>query len=695
MVDHENCVKKAKELVAKMSLKEMCSQLLYDSPAISRLNIPAYNWWNEALHGAARSGTATVFPQAIGLAAMFDPSFLKCIGSIVADEQRAKYNAYSSKGDRGIYKGLTVWSPNVNIFRDPRWGRGQETYGEDPYLSSVLATAYIKGLQGDGCVLKTAACVKHFAAHSGPEPERHHFNAEVSCKDLEETYFPAFKAAIEKADVNAVMGAYSMLNGQPCCGTSLIESLIREKWGFKGMFISDCWAIRDFHEQHKITKTPEESAALAINCGCDLNCGCTYNFLEKAVQKGLISKQTVKKACERVFTTRFELGLFDGKNKYDDIDFSVIFSKEHENASLSASRKSIVLLKNDGLLPLSLEKRPKIGIIGPNADSIASLHGNYHGTSARYCTILEGFRSILGDEYVYYSQGCALIKDKVERLALEDDRIAEAVTVAELSDAVVLCLGLDETVEGEMHDDGNGGIAGDKKDLFLPKPQRKLLDSVAKVGKPIILVLLSGGALDPAVDTYPQVKALLQAWYPGEFGGKALCETVFGLNNPSGKLPVTFYKGDTVLPDYDSYSMKGRTYRYFEGTPLYPFAFGLSYTRFEYSCASYFDKSVSFMLSNKGGMDGEEISFCFIGCSDHDAPLNPRLCGFTRTYLEVGESKWVTIKLDEDLFTLVNDKGERYERKGEWELFVGGHQKDALSCSLAKTDVAMIKINKE
>ncbi len=670
----ENARKRAEALVSSMTTNEMMSSLLYDAPAISRLGVPAYNWWNEGLHGAARSGTATVFPQAIGLAAMFDVPFMEEIGTIVSTEQRAKYNACSSQGDRGIYKGLTVWSPNINIFRDPRWGRGQETYGEDPYLTGECGTAFVKGLQGNGSVLRTASTIKHFAAHSGPEAERHHFNAVVSPRDLEETYFPAFRRIIRDAGADGIMGAYSCLNGEPCCATSLMEEKVRKEWGFDGIFISDCWALRDIHEQHHVTSSPEESAALALKAGCSVNCGCTYRYLERALSKGLITKEDVRKAAVRAFTTLFELGLFDGRTEYDDISLSVIESEKHRNASLKASLNSLVLLENrEGFLPLK-STDIKIAVIGPESDSRRALWANYHGTSSRYVTVLEGVRHYVKDGNVFYSEGSSINKDSVERLAGANDRVTEAVAVAGLSDVVVLCLGLDETVEGEMHDDGNGGIAGDRESLRLPQCQRLLLEKLDEAGKPIVLVLMSGGGLNPETEGKKNVKAVIQAWYPGEYGGEAIARTIFGLSNPGGKLPVTFYRSTDDLPPYSDYSMKGRTYRYFTGEVLYPFGYGLSYTTYGYSNAEYRDGFVEVDVENTGCLSGDEISFVFVHTEHRDCPPNPSLQGFTRTHLECGEKKRVRIKLSPEAFTLVDDEGHRYEGKGLWTLYVGGRR---------------------
>jgi beta-glucosidase len=665
--------KRAIDLVKRMSVEEMCGQLLFDAPSIPRLHIPSYNWWNEGLHGAARSGTATVFPQAIGLAAMFDAPRMREIGDIIAIEQRAKYHAFSAQGDRGIYKGLTVWSPNINIFRDPRWGRGQETYGEDPMLTSTLAVQFVKGLQGDGSVLKTAACAKHFVAHSGPEAERHHFNATVSPKDLEETYLPAFKAVVTEANVNGIMGAYNRINGEPCCAAGLIATKLRKDWGFDGLFISDCWALRDIHEQHHYSKNPTESAALALRGGCDLNCGCTYAYLLEAYHKGLVKKEDIFEACVRAMTTRFELGLFDDDDPYRHIPFSEVDSPEHADAALEAARRSIVLLKNsDGFLPL--EGMGTIGVIGPNADSRIALVGNYHGTPSREVTFLEGIRSAFSGRVVY-SEGSSLTKDRVERLSESGDRLSEAVAVANMSDCIILCLGLDERVEGEMHDDGNGGIAGDKSDLRLPLAQRKLLASVAGTGKPIVVVLASGGAIDPESDGYPNVKAIFQVWYPGQAGGTALADILFGKVSPSGKLPITFYRADTTLPPFEDYSMKDRTYRYYSGTPLYPFGFGLSYTTFSFDAFHVEwqkgEAVVTAMVENTGNRDGEEVFFVTLQTDREGMPLHPFLAGFTRVALVAGERKGISIVVPYSRFSVVDGNGKRTTAQGKWKLFLG------------------------
>ena len=577
-MNREEAQQRARALVAKMTVEEKASQLKFDAEAIPRLGIPAYNWWNEALHGVARAGTATVFPQAIGLAAAFDAEMMKEIGSVIATEGRAKYNENQKYGDRDIYKGLTFWAPNVNIFRDPRWGRGHETYGEDPYLTSRLAVPFIQGLQSDGEYMKTAACAKHFAVHSGPEAKRHFFNAEASKKDMEETYLPAFEACVKEGKVEAVMGAYNRTNGEPCCASEeLMNHYLRGKWKFQGHYVSDCWAIRDFHENHKVTDRPEESVKKALEAGCDLNCGCTYEKILNAYREGIIDEKYITESCVRLFTTRFLLGMFN-ETEYDKISYLEVESKEHLELAEQAATESMVLLKNDGILPLKKEEIHTIGIIGPNANSRNSLIGNYHGTSSEYVTVLEGMKQAAGDQIrVLYSEGCHLWKDTIEHLAApgQPDRLAEAQAVAEYSDVVLLVVGLDETLEGEEGDTGNSDASGDKKDLEFPEPQKKLMDQILECKKPVILVNMTGSAMNLSV-AEEKAAAIIQAWYPGARGGKAVSDVIFGEKSPSGKLPVTFYKDTSDIPDFEDYSMKNRTYRYYTGEPLYPFGYGLT-----------------------------------------------------------------------------------------------------------------------
>ncbi len=657
MRNREEAAAQAKKLVSQMTLEEKASQLKYDAPAIPRLGIPAYNWWNEALHGVARAGTATVFPQAIGLAAMFDEDLQEEIASVVSDEARAKYNGQSRFGDRDIYKGLTVWSPNINIFRDPRWGRGHETYGEDPYLTSRLGIRYIEGLQGHGKYLKTAACSKHFAVHSGPEALRHQFDAKANPKDMTETYLAAFEATVKEADVESVMGAYNRVNGEPACGSrTLLKDTLRDKWGFRGHVVSDCWAIRDFHVNHKVTATAPESAALAIRNGCDLNCGNTYLHLMQAYQEGLVTEEQITTACERLFTTRYLLGLFADDCEYDHIPVTDNDTDTHDALALKAAENSMVLLENDGTLPLCADKIRTIAVIGPNADSIPALEGNYNGTSSRYVTFLEGIRSFCNARgiRVLYSLGSHLFKDRTSGLSKPDDRLAEAAMYAEEADATIACVGLDATLEGEEGDTGNEYFSGDKKDLLIPESQRRLMDILRRHSRKLITVIAAGSALNVSGGN-----AKVLAWYPGQAGGKALAELLFGEKNPSGHLPVTFYNDVDDLPPFEDYSMENRTYRYFIGKPLYPFGHGLSYTSWSLSDPSLENDRIRVNVHNTGNMDGDAVVQVYAETDSPYAPVHPRLCGFCRLPVKAGETVPAVIRLDPLVRTVVDPEGNR------------------------------------
>lgn len=690
----------AADLVSQMTLEEKASQLRYDAPAIKHLGVPAYNWWNEALHGIARGGTATSFPQAIGLAAMFDDQLLKKIADVIATEGRAKYHAYILEEDRDIYKGLTFWSPNVNIFRDPRWGRGHETYGEDPYLTSRLGVAFIQGLQGDGEYLKTAACAKHFAVHSGPEAVRHEFDAVVSKKDLWETYLPAFEACIKEADVESVMGAYNRTNGEPCCGSyTLLRNILREKWGFEGHVVSDCWAIKDFHMNHLVTATAAESAALALKAGCDLNCGYTYLNLLKAHQLGMVTEAEITRAAERLFTTRFMLGMFT-KTEYDTIPYEVVESKEHLELAEEAARKSTVLLKNNGILPLQKEKISTIGVIGPNADSRLALKGNYYGTPSEYITLLDGIRREAGESIrILYSEGCHLYKNKVEALAYDKDRFSEAKIVAKHSDLIILCLGLDETIEGEEPDEGNHVGSGDKDGLVLPGNQQELLELMLSLGKPVILCMAAGSAVDLNIAD-SQADAILQVWYPGARGGKAVAELLFGKYSPSGKLPVTFYRTLEGLPEFEDYSMEGRTYRYLEQEPLYPFGYGLTYSDARVTKASFSetpDKNEDIKLEvevvNLGDCEIDEVVQVYM--KDHQsqwAVKNVSLCGFQRVELAAKETKTVLITIANKALMVIDEEGISRIDSNHFTLFAGVSGPDNRSVELVQHKPIMLDL---
>lgn len=679
---------RAEDLVSRMTLEEKASQLRYDAPGIERLGIPRYNWWNEALHGVARAGTATVFPQAIGLAAMFDDEFLQDIADTISTEARAKYNAYSSKDDRDIYKGLTMWSPNINIFRDPRWGRGHETYGEDPYLTTRLGVAFVKGLQGEGEVMKTAACAKHFAVHSGPEGLRHEFDAVATKKDMYETYLPAFEACVKEAGVESVMGAYNRTNGEPCNGSkTLLNDILREKWGFSGHVVSDCWAIKDFHVNHKVTKTATESVAMAIKNGCDLNCGNMYLNLLLAHQEGLVTDENITRSAVRMFTTRMKLGLFDDDCEYDSIPYEVNDCKEHNQKALEAARKSVVMLKNNGILPLDKKSLKSIAVIGPNADSQIAMYGNYNGTASRMITMLEGVHEAVGDDVrVYYSEGCHLFKDRAENLALPDDRIAEAVSVAEHADVTLLCVGLDSLIEGEEGDEGNAYAGGDKATLDLPGRQQKLVEAVVATGKPVIMVLFAGSAMAVGY-AEENCAAVLDAWYPGAWGGRAVADILFGKVSPSGKLPVTFYKSTDDLPDFTDYSMANRTYRYYKGETLYPFGYGLTYSATELSDlqapesgVAGADIDLSVKISNTGQMECEQVVQCYIkDMQSKFAVENYSLSAFKRVKLAAGETQQVKLTIPAYMLDAVNDEGERVLDSSQFKIWVGTSQPDKRS----------------
>lgn len=689
----EEAEKRARELVERMTLEERASQLRYNAPAIQRLGIPEYNWWNEGLHGVARGGVATSFPQAIGLAATFDQDLLKRVGDVVSTEARAKYNEYSKHNDRDIYKGLTLWSPNVNIFRDPRWGRGHETYGEDPYLTSRLGVAFVQGVQGEEDYLKAAACAKHYAAHSGPEDERHSFNSIVSKKDLYETYLPAFKALVKEAGVEAVMGAYNRVNGEPCCGSkTLIGDILRGEWEFKGHFVSDCWAIKDFHEHHGVTSTAVESAALALKSGCDLNCGAIYLYIIKAYQDGLVTEEEITAATIRLFTTRFMLGMFED-TEYDTIPFETVECKEHLELADTATRESLVLLKNKGVLPINKKEIKTIGVIGPNANNRTALIGNYHGTSSEYITILEGIQREAGDDVrILYSEGSHLYKDRTEGLANENDRISEAMIVAEHSDIVILCLGLDASLEGEEGDASNSDAAGDKKDLQLPNAQIALMEAVAKVGKPVILCLSAGSAIDLSF-AEEHFDGILLTWYPGARGGRQIAKAIFGETSPSGKLPITFYKSITELPEFSDYSMRGRTYRYMTGEALYPFGYGLSYGNCVLKKAEYVDGRIVAEVMNIGDYDTQEVLQVYIKNLESKYEVtNHRLCAFQRISLSRGETTVVELLIQTESFLVVNEDGKYVMDGNKFRLYVGFGQPDRRTEQLTKKKCEVIDV---
>lgn len=696
--------RRAEELVAQMTLEEKVMQTVHQSPAIERLGIKAYNWWNEALHGVARAGTATVFPQAVGMAAAFDEELMEQVGDAVSTEARAKFAMQQEGDDEDIYKGLTFWAPNVNIFRDPRWGRGHETFGEDPYLTSRLGVRYIMGLQGhDEQYLKTAACAKHFAVHSGPEDVRHSFDARVSEQDLRETYLPAFQACVQEAGVETVMGAYNRTNGEPCCGSRhLLIDILRREWGFDGHVTSDCWAIKDFHEHHGVTATPVESVSLAMNNGCDLNCGSLFLYLKQAVEEGLVDEKRLDEAVVNLFTSRMKLGVFDekGTNPYDRIPYTVVDSPEMRRLNEQVAERCVVLLKNDDhILPLQKDKLHTIGVIGPNADNRRALVGNYEGTASRYVTVLEGIQDYVGDEVrVLYSEGCHLYKDRTSGLAQENDRASEVRGVCRESDVVIAVMGLDASLEGEEGDTGNEYGSGDKPNLNLPGLQQDILKIAKESGKPVILVLLTGSAMAVTWED-ENLDAIVQGWYPGAQGGTAIARILFGDANPEGKLPVTFYRTAEELPAFEDYSMKGRTYRYMKQKALYPFGYGLSYTEYTYQDATLVSDDIrgekgvilQAKVTNAGAMDGIETVQVYVGLEREDAP-NPQLKKIVKLPLRAGETKEIEAALPREAFMLYDENGERVLYPGTYHIYVGGSQPDARSRELTKKEVCHFQI---
>ncbi|PWT87348.1 MAG: glucan 1,4-alpha-glucosidase [Blastocatellia bacterium] len=812
--------KRVDDLISRMTLEEKVSQMMNVAPAIPRLQIPDYDWWNEALHGVAISGVATVFPQAIGLGATFDPPLINRVATVISEEARAKYHEAQRQGNHNRFYGLTFWSPNINIFRDPRWGRGQETYGEDPYLTSRLGVAFVKGLQGDDPkYLKVVSTPKHYAVHSGPEPLRHRFDAAAVERDLRETYLPAFRATITEARAASVMCAYNRTNGEPCCAnTHLLGDILRGEWGFDGYVVSDCGAIDDIYQRHHFVKTAEEASALAVKRGTDLECGDTYKALVNAVKQGLIAESEIDQAVKRLFEARFRLGMFDPPEivPYTKIPFSANDSAEHRQLALEAARESIVLLKNENnTLPLRRDLK-SIAVIGPNADEVNVLLGNYNGQPSRATTPLAGIRlRVSPNTKVLHALGTTLtevsavpvpasalhgglaaeyfsnrnlegepalkridpdvnfdwgmsnpapglpadnfsvrwtgkltpaisgkyrfgaIADDGARVYLDNKLIAEdwtehapttitgevtleagktydvkmeyyesrigavarlvwqppvvnsgspyaeAVSIAKQADTVVLVLGLSSQLEGEeMNVREQGFLGGDRTDIKLPARQQGLLEAVAATGKPIVLVLLSGSAV--AVNwADANVGAIVQAWYPGEEGGAAIADVLFGNYNPAGRLPVTFYKSVDQLPPFETYAMDGRTYRFFKGQPLYPFGHGLSYTRFKYSdfkvssarVAPTATVTVSATVENAGQREGDEVVQLYVTDVEASVRVPIRsLAGVERVHLKPGERRVVSFTLNPHQLAVITNEGRSVVEPGEFKVTIGGKQ---------------------
>lgn len=685
---------RVEDLISKLNVVEKASQMLHGAPAITRLGIPAYNWWNECLHGVARAGVATVFPQAIGLAAMWNAKRLHEIATVISDEARAKHHEFARQGDHGIYKGLTFWTPNINIFRDPRWGRGHETYGECPFLTARLGVALCKGMQGDDPkYLKIVATPKHFAVHSGPEGLRHSFDAVVSAKDLRETYLPAFHACITEAKAHSIMGAYNRTNGEVCCGSpTLLVKILREEWKFDGYVVSDCWAVRDFHEFHKVTSNWEESAALAVKTGCDLNCGCTFEHLPEAVGQGLLSEADLDRSVRRLFRARMLLGMFDPPEmvRYASIPYERNDCEEHHELARQAARESIVLLKNqNNLLPLS----PNVGsiaVIGPNAASDSVLVANYFGIPSKPVTPLEGIRAAVSPQTkVLYTDGCKLTGTATDGLDRAGN-LSEALSVAKRADVVVLCLGLSAEIEGEQGDVSNSEAAGDKIDLNLTGLQQRMMEEIVALGKPTVLVLLAGSAMSIGW-AQDHVGAIIDAWYPGAEGGAAIADVLFGKYSPAGRLPITFPKSIADVPTFTDYSMQGRTYRYLEKEPLYPFGYGLSFSKFEYRelrlSANRIEAGQNIELSvavkNVGHCDADEVVQLYVRDLEASCRIpHHELRGFERISLHPGETQRVTFSLNARDLSLIDEDGQRVLEPGRFRLYLGGNQPDARSIAL-------------
>lgn len=665
------------DLIQRMTLEEKAGQLMYGAPAIERLEVPAYNWWNECLHGVARNGRATIFPQAIGMAATFDTDLMQQIGDAISTEARAKYNISIANGYRGRYQGLTFWTPNVNLFRDPRWGRGQETYGEDPFLTSRIGVAFVKGLQGDHPkYLKSAAMAKHYAVHSGPEGLRHEFDAKVNQKDLWETYLPAFEALVKEAKVEGVMGAYNRTNGEPCCAHPyLMQEVLRDQWGFKGYFVSDCWALVDFYEGHKIVETAPAAAALALNTGCNLNCGSTYPELLNAIKEGLTTETMIDQNLKELLPTRFRLGLFDKKGTvpFDHIGPEVIGSDEHIKLSREAATKSVVLLKNENTLPLKKDVA-SIFVTGPTAAHIQALLANYYGQSSDLKTLLEGVVGKVSPQTsVHYSQGALLDEPNRNPIDWFSGEAGDA-------EVTIACIGISQLIEGEEGESIASRHKGDREDIGLPPSQIEFLKTIRSKAKKLVVVMTGGSAV-ACPEVYEMADAFLFVWYPGEQGGNAVGDIIFGDAVPSGRLPVTFPMSVKDLPPYESYDMTNRTYRYMEKKPLFPFGFGLSYTQFEYSDLKINQATIQsgetvtaqVTVTNTGDYKGDEVVQLYLSDVKASVPVPQyALKSFQRISLWPGASKTLTLNITPDMMKMVNEEGKSVLEKGEFKVFVGG-----------------------
>ncbi len=713
---------RAADLLGRLTLEEKASLTMHASPAIPRLGIKQYNWWSEALHGIARNGSATVFPQPIGMASSFDEELVEEVFTAASDEARVKYLETADKVKS--YQGLTFWTPNINIFRDPRWGRGMETYGEDPFLTGRLGMAVVRGLQGEGEAegfLKTHACAKHYAVHSGLESNRHRFDAQVSERDLRETYLPAFKDLVTKAHVREVMTAYNRFRGVPCAASSyLVDDILRKEWGYDGMVVSDCWAIPDFFEKgrHDYVSTAAEAAALAVKNGLDVECGSSFLAIPEAVEKGLLDVKDLDRNVLRILTERFRLGEMDGESPWDELDPSIVEGTQHRALSLKMARESLVLLQNKGVLPL--QPGQKVALIGPNADDEEMMWGNYNPVPKSTVTLLEAFQArvpelvsfracgILGTEFMpqittdeRMAQLMKLSPDELEEVAkqyainisdvkayIRRAKVLEAGFLPALDEAdvlkrlegvdvVVFAGGISPRLEGEeMPVQLPGFSGGDRTDIELPAVQRRLLQVLHDAGKKVVFVNFSGCAIGLVPETQ-SCDAILQAWYPGQEGGTAIVEALYGDFNPSGKLPVTFYQSVAQLPEVEDYNMEGHTYRYFRGEPLFPFGFGLGYTDFHFGAGHVRDGVLEFSVKNTGKRNGTEVVQLYVRKPDDPTGPNKTLRAFRRVTLMPGATTTVRIPLDDEIFTWWSESAQNMVPvHGEYELLFGSSSAD-------------------
>lgn len=680
---------RVEDLVGRLTLEEKVTQMMDRSPAIDRLGIPAYNWWNEALHGVARTGLATVFPQAIALAATFDETAMFETFTVISDEARAKYHNYQKDKKFDRYKGLTFWTPNINIFRDPRWGRGMETYGEDPFLTAKMGVAAVKGLQGnDPKYFKSFACAKHFAVHSGPESSRHSFNAVVSDRDLWQTYLPAFEALVKEGNVQQVMCAYNSFEGKPCCGSDrLLVDILRNKWGYKGIVVSDCGAIDDFYKidtrtpRHDTHPDAQTASADAVQTGTDVECGSSYKSLVDAVHKGLIKESELDVSLRRLFRGRFELGMFDPDEmvRWSKIPYSTVDCQEHKDQALKMARESMVLLKNkNNTLPLS-KKIKTIAVVGPNANDSTMLWANYNGFPSKTITILQGIKNKLPNARIIFEKGCNHTGE------MNPDSLKLTVSKVKDADIILFAGGISPKLEGEeMRVAIEGFKGGDRTNIEIPAIQKVMIKALKATGKPVIYVLCTGSALALNWEE-ANVDAILNAWYGGEAAGTAVADILFGDYNPAGRLPVTFYKSINQLPEFEDYSMKGRTYRYMTQEPLYPFGYGLSYTKFAYQSASLSKSTIcktenvtlTVAVKNNGKRDGDEVVQVYLrNPNDPNGPLKA-LKGFKRVSLKKGELQKVSFVLAPETFNSFNDNSKNFEvLPGKYELLYGGSSAD-------------------